>query len=93
MERPIRAAVGVEGGAARADQTFDGNEPMTERPTRHLTLVKSGGRAVGRDAITLPAPVPMARAQRIAERTLLLYCPEQAQSFSPASRAIPRMQQ
>ena len=50
---------------------------MTERPTRHLTLVKSGGRVVGRDAISLPAPMPMSRAPRIHERTLLLYCLEQ----------------
>ena len=50
---------------------------MTETPTRHLTLVKSGSRAVGRDAITLPVPMPMSRAPKIQERTLLLYCPEQ----------------
>ena len=50
---------------------------MTERPTRHLTLVKSGGRVVGPDAISLPAPMPISRAPRIHERTLLLYCPEQ----------------
>jgi len=52
---------------------------MTERPSRHLTLVKSGGRVVGRDAISLPAPMP--RAPRIHERTLL-----------PPSRAAGRLE-
>jgi hypothetical protein len=50
---------------------------MIETRRRHLTVVRSGGKTVGRDAITLPAPMPMSRAPRIAERTLLLYCPEQ----------------
>jgi hypothetical protein len=48
---------------------------MIETGWRHLTVVKSGGTPTGRDAITLPAPMPMSRAPRIAERTLLLYCP------------------
>ena len=56
VERGIRAAMGVASGASWANQTFDGRVPMTERPTRHLALVKSGGRVVGRDAISLPAP-------------------------------------
>jgi hypothetical protein len=50
---------------------------MIETRRRHLTVVKSSGRTVARDAITLPPPMPMSQAPRIAECTLLLYCPEQ----------------
>jgi hypothetical protein len=50
------------------------NERDNRAPSHHR---QTGSRAVWRDAITLSAPMPMARAPRIHERTLLLYYPEQ----------------
>ena len=36
---------------------------MTETRACHFTLFRSGGRLVAPDAITLPGPMPMSRAQ------------------------------
>jgi hypothetical protein len=41
---------------------------MIETRRRHLTVVRSGGKTVGRDAITLPAPGSYAYVTGAADR-------------------------